>query len=293
MCWGRDPVKPLPIRDNESLKLELGLEEIGDEEVVGVHLDAIPAGEGHHHRGHPLRHGAVVGRHVHRHQLPERRHRVVLVHAARRAAVADVVLRARRHARPPAGDEGDAAAAAGRDLALEAGDDGGHALHHPGVLAEALVAAAPPRVPAHRHAWREHVRDPRRPHLRRHRRADPLRQIRVPGAAEADVVGEDGGLVDVAVAMDGVDAVDHGDPEARRHGAALHLVHHRHPRRRRRLRRRHAAAAAQHAPCNLRDIYSWRSRARSATSGRSSPPASSAGVGRRSSCSAAASSPCT
>ena len=39
-------------------------------------------------------------------------------------------------------------------------------------------------------------------------------------------MGEDGGPVDVAMAVDGVDAVEHGDPEARRQGAALHAVHH-------------------------------------------------------------------
>ena len=48
--------------------------------------------------------------------------------------------------------------------------------------------------------------------------------LRLPGASEADVVGEDGGPVDVAMAVDGVDAVEHGDPEARRQGAALHAV---------------------------------------------------------------------
>ena len=61
---------------------------------------------------------------------------------------------------------------------------------------------------------------------------------------------EDGGPVDVAVAVDGVDAVEHGDPEERRERAPLHLVHHRHPRLRRRVRRRDAAPAAQHASCS-------------------------------------------
>ena len=72
-----------------------------------------------------------------------------------------------------------------------------------------------------------------------------------PGASEANVVGEDCGLVGVAVAVDGVDAVEHGDPQARRQGAALHPVHHLHPRLRRGVRRRHAASAAHHAPCTV------------------------------------------
>ena len=34
----------------------------------------------------------------------------------------------------------------------------------------------------------------------------------LPGGSEPDVVGEDGGAVHVVVAVDGVDAVDDGDP---------------------------------------------------------------------------------
>lgn len=64
---------------------------------------------------------------------------------------------------------------------------------------------------------------------------------------------EDGGLVDVAVAVDGVDAVDHGDLEARGERTPLHLVDHLHPRLRRRVGSRHAPSAAQHAPCRRWD----------------------------------------
>jgi hypothetical protein len=51
----------------------------------------------------------------------------------------------------PPSDVGRAEAATHRDLALEAGDDGGHVLHQLWVLAEALVAPTPPRVSAHLH----------------------------------------------------------------------------------------------------------------------------------------------
>ena len=70
-----------------------------------------------------------------------------------------------------------------------------------------------------------------------------------PGAAKADVVREDGGLVDVAVAVDGVDAEHGRDPQARRQRRTLYRVHHLDPRLRRGVRRRYAAAAPQHAPC--------------------------------------------
>ena len=126
----------------------LFLEEVSDEEAIVVHLDPVPARVGDHHGGDAPDDGAVVGRHVDGEQLVEGGHRVVLVDAPGRAAVADVVLGARRHVALPGGDEGGAPAAARRDLALQPGDDGRHLLHQLGVLAEALVAPAPPWVPA-------------------------------------------------------------------------------------------------------------------------------------------------
>ena len=128
----------------------LFLEEVSDEEAIVVHLDPVPARVGDHHGGDAPDDGAVVGRHVDGEQLVEGGHRVVLVDAPGRAAVADVVLGARRHVALP-GDERRARAAAGGHLALEPRDDGGHVLHHLRVLAEALVAPAPPRVSAHLH----------------------------------------------------------------------------------------------------------------------------------------------
>jgi hypothetical protein len=82
---------------------------------------------------------------------------------------------------------------------------------------------------------------------------DPLDEAGVPGGAEADVVGEDGGVVDVVVAVHGVDAVDDGDAQPGLERRLLHPGHHLLPHRRRRLLRRHAAAAAEHATCTRTD----------------------------------------
>lgn len=62
--------------------------------------------------------------------------------------------------------------------------------------------------------------------LERRRLADPTRELRVPGGADADVVGEHGGAVDVVVTVDGVGAVEDGDAEAGGEGVALHAVDH-------------------------------------------------------------------
>jgi hypothetical protein len=43
------------------------LEDLGDEELVLVHLDAVPAGVGDHDGGDALDDGVVVGRHVDTH----------------------------------------------------------------------------------------------------------------------------------------------------------------------------------------------------------------------------------
>ena len=129
---------------------ELFLEEVSDEEVMGVHLNPVPGRVGDHHGGDAPDDGVVVGRHVDGEQLVEGGDGVVGVDAAGGAAVANVVLGARRHV-PLPGDERRALAAAGGDLALEPRDDGGHVLHELWALAEALVAPAPPRVSAHLH----------------------------------------------------------------------------------------------------------------------------------------------
>ena len=85
-------------------KSELVLEEVGNKEAVGVHLDPVPARVRDHDGGDALDDGAVVGRHVDAKQLVEGGHRVVLVDPPGGATVADVVLRARSHV-ALAGDE--------------------------------------------------------------------------------------------------------------------------------------------------------------------------------------------
>ncbi|WVZ60556.1 hypothetical protein U9M48_010562 [Paspalum notatum var. saurae] len=261
---------------------------VGDEELVLVHLDPVPAGVGDHDGGDALDDGVVVGRHVDPHQVVEVEQRVVLVDALVRAAVAHEVLGAPGHLLGPA-HERHALGVLRGDVALQARHyAGGHELHQPRVLAVALVAPAPPRVTAHlklkkkscigigivifgaqhialswitrgsmeystyRDAWCEGVGDAGGPGLVRRGLPDPLHQRGIPGGAEADVVGEDGGVVDVVVAVHGVDAVDDGDAEAGLERRLLHLGHHLLPDRRGRLLRRHAASAAQHAACNDR-----------------------------------------
>jgi hypothetical protein len=63
------------------------------------------------------------------------------------------------------------------------------------------------------------------PHCQMITGRDPIDRY-VPGSAEADVVGEDGGAVDVVVAVDGVGAEDDRDGEAGGEGELLHAVDH-------------------------------------------------------------------
>jgi hypothetical protein len=123
-----------------------------------VHLDPVPAGVGDHDGGYAVDDGVVVGRHVDPHEVVEAQHRVVLVDAPGGAAVADEVLGAPGHLLGPA-DEGDALGVLRWDVALQAGHHvGGHELHQPRVLAEALVAPTPPRVTAHLRMHAKHNR---------------------------------------------------------------------------------------------------------------------------------------
>lgn len=98
---------------------EFRFEEVGDERTVGVHLDPIEAGERDHDSGDTTDDGVVVGRHVDAEQLVEGGHRVVLVDAIGRAAIANVVLRACRDIALP-GDGRSSKASVRRNLSLEA-----------------------------------------------------------------------------------------------------------------------------------------------------------------------------
>ena len=90
------PIDPYP-------EAELLLEEVGDEEVVGVHLDPVPARVGDHDGGDAPDDGVVVGRHVDAEQLVEGGHRVVLVDALGRATNGAPRCAARRRTARPAG----------------------------------------------------------------------------------------------------------------------------------------------------------------------------------------------
>jgi hypothetical protein len=85
---------------------------------------------------------------------------------------------------------------AGEGLALEAAHR-----RHPqpgdqvGVLAVGLLGAAPARVAGHIQHRREDVVRPARPHLPGGGAEDALVQVRVPGAGQADRLGEAGGLI--------------------------------------------------------------------------------------------------
>jgi hypothetical protein len=162
------------------LEVEPALEEVGDEVVVGVHLDAIPAGVGDHDRGDALPERVQVGGHVDAHQALPVDDGVVLVDAVMRATVADEVLGTRCHLVPAqsiwashfrtyarwlqtdqhhkmlccdlfhslSGNVGHAAGEVLRNVALQARDELCHGLHDLVVLTVALVAPPPPRITA-------------------------------------------------------------------------------------------------------------------------------------------------
>ena len=206
---GRHPIDRLPVADDEAAERELALQHVGDQVLVAVHELTVPARVRHHHAADAGLHGGDVAGQVEPPQLVFGDARVALVLAALRAAVGQEVLRGREDRR-----------AVGR--LLEAADGGGaQARDQLGVLAVALVGAAPALVARDRETGREVPvdaggRDLARGHARR--RLDERGIVR---GAHADVVREDRRALDGAVAVDGVDAVEHRDPEACRERLAL------------------------------------------------------------------------
>lgn len=81
------------------------------------------------------------------------------------------------------------------------------------ILAETLVGAAPPVVPWYAHARCEGPVDAGTQHLLAGHVLDLLHQGRVAAGAEADVVREEDGALDVGVPVYGVDAVDEWDAQ--------------------------------------------------------------------------------
>ena len=189
----------VPVADDEAVKPHPALQHIGQQRAVAVHLLPVPAGE----RGHD-RHRARVDRwRIARRMDADQRvlghDRVALVDPARRAAVAQIMLRA-------GGDMAvlDAVAAG---LALQPLDHrAGIAAHQCRILRIALIGAAPAIVLRHGQRRSERPVDPRRGRLRRGRRADPPDQVGIMRRAQRAVVREERRANDVVVAMDGVDA---------------------------------------------------------------------------------------
>ena len=95
-----------------------------------------------------------------------------------------------------------------------------------GDLAEALVGAPPALVARDREAGREVPVDAGAGDLARGDARGGLDDRGIARAAHADVVREDRRALDRAVAVDGVDAVEHRDPEPRRQRLALVAIVH-------------------------------------------------------------------
>ena len=180
-----------------------------------MHVLAVPARVRHHHAAdaglHRRRRSRAggCGRSSSSEML-----RVALVLAARRAAVGQEVLARSRGSpcrRSPARSRGWRRRPGSRPARG---------------LAVALVGAAPALVARDREAGREVPVDARARNLARGHARGGLDDRRIARAAHADVVREDRRALDGAVAVDGVDAVEHRDPEPRRQRLALEAVVH-------------------------------------------------------------------
>ncbi len=202
----------VPVADDEAVKAHPGLQHAGQKALVPVQLDALPTGEGGHHRHHARVDGRDVARGVQTGELALAVLVVALVLAVRGPAVAQEVLGRSRHAavlqrRPCAGR----ALQAGHQLSGIGGDD----LR---VLGIAFVGAAPAVVAHHGQGRPEAPVDPDGGGLAGGRLADPAHQGRVVHGAQADVVREEGRAHDIVVPVHGVDAEDDRDRRAARAG---------------------------------------------------------------------------
>lgn len=95
-----DAVDGLPVRDEDAPEPELPLEDVGEEELVGVELLVVPGGVGDHDGGHALLDGVGVRVHVGLDQGVVAELRVARVLAVGGAAIAHEVLRARQDLAP-------------------------------------------------------------------------------------------------------------------------------------------------------------------------------------------------
>ena len=255
-------VDALPVADQEPVEAELALEEVVVQRGVLVHAHRTRAcevdrGVGRHERARPRLDRGDVRRDVHPEQLGEGldvRHALVdRVAGARerrlvpRAGVTDPVLDGREHLGRPG--------QVGRVRALEP-DDGGRRQrgHERRVLAEGLVAAAPPLVPRGAEQRRERPRDAGRPDLGRGDLPGRLDQAGVARGTEAGVVRHDRRPDHVVVPVHGVDAVDQRDLQPCRQRLTLIPVDHVRPAGRGVVRRDGAAAGQQRPEREARDV---------------------------------------
>ena len=193
----------VPVADDEAVERHPTLQHVGQQPGVAVHLPAVPTAErGHDRLGAGVERGDV-GRVVDVEEFLLARPRVSLVNALEGAAVAQEVLRRGDH--PLLAKEVRAA-----DRALEAFDQRarvqGDDLR---VFRVALVGAAPAIVPGHGDGRPEVPVQAGGAHLAGRDLADAADQLRIPGRAEPDVVGEDRRADHVVVAVHRVHAPDH------------------------------------------------------------------------------------
>jgi len=211
---GRHAVDRLPVADDEASERQLALQHVGDEVLVPVHVLGVPARVRDHHAAHARLDRRRVAGQVDAPQILLGDLGVALILAAQRAAVGQEVL--------GGGEDG---GPVGRLLEPAHGGRA-QALGQLGRLAVALVGAAPALVARDRDAGREVPVQAGACHLARRDARSGLHGRRIARAAHPDVVGEDRRALDRSVAVDGIHAVEHRDPEPRRQRLALIAVVH-------------------------------------------------------------------
>ncbi len=207
----------VPIAHDETGKAHAILQHRRHETAVAGHLDALPTREGNHHAHHARVDRSRVTGSMNADEIRLTDLRITLVDAPRRAAVAQKMLRGRRHV-PALNDT------TGGGLTLQAAHHRrGIRTHEFGRLRIALVGATPTVVARHGDARGEDPVKARRGSLHRRCRANSAQQLRVVRGAEGDVVRKDRGACDVAVAVHGIDPEHHRN----RHVARARFDRHR------------------------------------------------------------------
>ncbi len=190
----------VPVADHEARKSHPSLEHVGEERSVAVHLVAVPARIGGHHRQHPRIDRTDVALGVKPDQLLLADPRVALIHAVAGAAIAQKMLGRGRHS-------------SGLQLVGEIGrtlqslDCGPGILAHQGrILGKTLVAAAPAHILRDGQRRSECPVDARGRNFLGGGRADSPHQVSIVRRAQADIVRIQDGSDHVAVSVYGIDA---------------------------------------------------------------------------------------